>query len=67
MREGQDKFQKKKVNSLPLSEAMDMKDFLERCHQVGNKKYGHVLGRISYLKTYWLDEIEKERVKQELL
>ena len=33
MREGQDSFQSKKVNDLNLAEALDMKDFLERCDQ----------------------------------
>jgi len=54
MKEGQDKFQSKKVNQLTLEEALDMKHFLEKCDQQTSKKYQHVMGRIETL-------VERER------
>ena len=50
MKEGQDELQKKKVNKLKLSEAYEMKKFLERCDQQNSMKYKHVLGRITLLE-----------------
>ena len=50
VREGQDRFQSKKVNDLNSVEALDMKDFLKRCDQTHSKKYQHVLDRLKALE-----------------
>ena len=39
MKESKESFRTKKVNSLNVSEILDLKSFLERCDQKDSKKY----------------------------
>lgn len=50
MSEKNDGIYKKKVNSLKLNDALEVKDYLERADQTNCRKYEHVLVRIRELQ-----------------